>query len=220
MSSSAGSLPLVPLAVAIAASASLGCAHVKQDQFDLAIADLRTEMHDGDAAVSDRVDGLDARTGALEARIAEFEGELTAMEDRFDVRIEQLEEAVRFNVPVHFGFDESDVAAADREVLDRFSGIVAEYYPGALITVEGFTDPAGSAAYNLKLGQARADAVKGHLVTEGLAQENVRAVSYGEATERLVRPDAMGPGGAGRENRRVVLVIDHGGQPPRIISNR
>jgi len=41
----------------------------------------------------------------------------------------------------------------------------------------------------------------------------VKAVSYGEDTRRLVS-DGWGPGAAGWENRRVVLVIDHDGSPP------
>jgi peptidoglycan-associated lipoprotein len=88
--------------------------------------------------------------------------------------------------------------------------VLSEYYPEALITVEGFTDPSGSAAYNLRLGQARADNVRGYLVTQsGLSDGQVRSVSYGEDTSRLVRPGAQGPGMEGRENRRVVIVIDH-----------
>jgi peptidoglycan-associated lipoprotein len=45
-------------------------------------------------------------------------------------------------------------------VLDRFATVVKEYYPGALVTVEGFADPAGGEIYNLRLGQRRAEAVR------------------------------------------------------------
>ena len=41
-----------------------------------------------------------------------------------------------------------------------------------------------------------------------LNDTQIRAVSYGEDTKRLVRPGQQGPD-AGRENRRVVIVIDH-----------
>ncbi|MGH7534446.1 MAG: OmpA family protein, partial [Gemmatimonadales bacterium] len=95
-------------------------------------------------------------------------------------------------------------------VLDRFASVVREYYPGALITVEGFTDPAGSVAYNQRLGQRRADAVREYLATAGgFATENLKAVSYGEVRNRQVAPGARGPGDLGIENRRVALVIDH-----------
>ena len=80
------------------------------------------------------------------------------------------------------------------------------------MTVEGFTDQAGSAEYNRLLGQRRAEAVRHYLVTTGgLQATNVRAVSYGEAVNRQVAPGATGPGAAGMENRRVALVVDYGG---------
>jgi peptidoglycan-associated lipoprotein len=93
-------------------------------------------------------------------------------------------------------------------LVDRLASVLREYYPEALITVEGFTDPAGSVAYNLALGQRRADEVRTHLLGQGMAPGQVRAISYGKDTSRLVRPGARGPE-AGAENRRVVIVIDH-----------
>ena len=81
---------------------------------------------------------------------------------------EELEASLRVHVPVHFGFDQDGVELSGREVLDRFAGVANRYYPGAHLTVEGFTDPAGSAAYNLRLGQRRADAVKSYLVAQGI----------------------------------------------------
>jgi peptidoglycan-associated lipoprotein len=95
-------------------------------------------------------------------------------------------------------------------VLDRFATVVKEYYPGALVTVEGFTDPAGTAAYNRRLGQQRAEAVKEYLGSAGgFEATTLKAVSYGESRNRQVVPGAKGPGDTGLENRRVALVIDH-----------
>jgi peptidoglycan-associated lipoprotein len=117
---------------------------------------------------------------------------------------------LKFNVPVHFEFSSSELREGDRPVLDRFASVVTEYYPGALVTVEGFTDPSGSAAYNMQLGRRRAEAVQEYLATSGgLGADNLKAVSYGEARNRQVVPGARGPGDEGVENRRVALVIDH-----------
>ena len=56
----------------------------------------------------------------------------------------------------------------------------------------------------------RAEAVRDYLVgTAGMQTGQVRAVSYGEATNRQVRPGATGD--AGRDNRRVSLVVDYAG---------
>lgn len=106
----------------------------------------------------------------------------------------------------------SDPAAPSliKGVLDRFASVVKDYYPGALVTIEGFTDPAGSRAYNQRLGKKRAEAVKEYLASAGgFDATQIKAVSYGEALNRQVAPGAKGPGDEGVENRRVALVIDH-----------
>jgi len=60
------------------------------------------------------------------------------------------------------------------------------------------------------LGQRRAEAVRDYLVqTGGLPAGQVRAVSYGEDRNRQARTGATGE--AGRDNRRVSLVIDYAG---------
>jgi peptidoglycan-associated lipoprotein len=187
------------------------CAHVGMDQYETDVADLRQRIEDGDRANADRSDGLDARLAATSQQLDDLEGrlrDLTADFRDFGATVERLEAAIRVQVPVYFAFDESELRDEGRPVLERFSSVMQEYYPEALITVEGFTDPAGSEEYNLKLGQARADAVRAFLLDQGLDEARVRSVSYGEDTSRLVRPEGRGPGEPGWENRRVVLVID------------
>jgi len=157
--------------------------------------------------------GSDLRTegqlARLEARLDGLARGLSALEGEFDVTVQRLETAIRFDMPVYFPFDKADLRPEDLPVLDRFAGVVAEFYPDALLTVEGFTDPTGSATYNLALGLRRAEAVQRYLVeSEDFSPERVRAVSYGEDASRLVAPGQGGPR-AGWENRRVVLVIEH-----------
>lgn len=182
-----------------------GCGYAKVADVDSEMARLRQEMHAGDEELSARIDGLDARMRG-------FEREIQAFRSDFDVTVKRFDNMMSFNVPVHFEFDQSELRPSDRPVLDRFASVVRAYYPNAVVTVEGFTDPAGSEAYNLRLGKARADAVRDYLVTSGgLASDRVRSVSYGKASDRLVAPDASGPGEAGMANRRVALVIDFNG---------
>ncbi len=188
------------------AVATAACAHIGQEQFDSEIAALRAEMQQTTSGSNRRTE---AQLAGLEARLDGLTRGLSALEEEFDVTVQRLETAVRFDMPVYFAFDKADLRPEDLPVLDRFAGVVVEYYPDALLTVEGFTDPIGSAAYNLALGQRRAEAVQRYLVeSEDFSLERVRAVSYGEDTARLVSPGQGGPE-AGLENRRVVLVIEH-----------
>ncbi|MGH7500852.1 MAG: OmpA family protein [Longimicrobiales bacterium] len=195
-------------------AALVGCGYAKRDDVDAQMVQLRQDMETADQGVESRLDGkitaIDGRVGTLEERAAALERELQTMRTEFNASIQRLEGMMAFNVPVHFGFDEAAVREQDTEVLRRFATVVKDYYPNAVVTVEGFADPAGSRGYNLDLGQRRAQAVKDLLLTEGLTDGSVKVVSYGEATDRQVVPGAQGPE-AGEQNRRVSLVIDYTG---------
>jgi len=202
----------VPLAITLSS-----CSLVKRQELDDRLAGMRAEMEaerraeiaQGDQAVSTELNG---RIDALDGRMDELERALQTLSQDFNARVEELEDALRFDAPIYFGFDAADVVPEYAAFLDRFARIVGEYYPGSLVTVEGFTDPVGTAEYNLALGKRRAEAVKTYLVERGgLNPDRVRTVSYGEATDRLVAASAHGPGSEGWENRRVALVIDHSG---------
>ena len=188
-----------------------GCAaKVKQEDFNNEMAKLRQEMQAGDQAVGARVDSTNQTLAEQLARVEALEQELQAFRSEYTVSIEKVRGLLKFNVPVHFDFASSELREADRPVLDRFASVVTEYYPGALVTVEGFADPSGSAAYNMQLGMRRAEAVQEYLATSGgWSGDKLKAVSYGEARNRQVVPGAEGPGDQGIENRRVALVIDH-----------
>jgi peptidoglycan-associated lipoprotein len=95
----------------------------------------------------------------------------------------------------------------DKPLLDDFARVIRSSRADALIALEGFADPAGSTAFNRRLGQRRAEAIRDYLTTtDGLNAGQVRAVSYGEDKNRQVREGATGD--AGRDNRRVALVAE------------
>ena len=203
--------------VLLIATAFTGCSFVKKQDLDEQMAYMRAEMEaerraeiaEGDQQVSDELNG---RMDGLSSRMDGLERDLGALRSDFNARIEELETALRFDVPVYFGFDEDEVTPQYTAFLDRFAEIVTQYYPSSLVTIEGFTDPVGSEEYNMALGRRRAEAVRTYLVERGgLSGDLVRAVSYGEAANRLVSADGRGPGQQGWENRRVALVIDHSG---------
>jgi peptidoglycan-associated lipoprotein len=188
-----------------------GCAaRVKREDFNTEVARLREEMQAGDRKVASRVDSTNQTLADHARRLDALDQELQAFRSEYQVSMEKVKTMLKFDVPVHFDFASSELREADRPVLDRFASVVKEYYPGAIITVEGFTDPAGGDAYNRRLGQRRAETVREYLATSGgFNSATLRAVSYGEVRNRQVVPGAKGPGDEGVENRRVALVIDH-----------
>lgn len=197
--SSRSALTLGAIGLAVGLS---GCAaHVTRKDFDSEVAKIRDEMQTGDRQLGTRIDSTNARMDALEKELTAFRGE-------YNVSMERMKGMLKFNVPVHFEFGSADLRESDRPVLDRFAGVVKEYYPNATITVEGFADPAGSTRFNQRLGQRRAETVRDYLQGNGSLSGSLRAVSYGEATNRQVVPGARGPGDEGMQNRRVALVIE------------
>ena len=188
-----------------------GCAgRVKQSDFNNEVAKLRQEMQAGDQKAAGRVDSLNKVVADQQHRLDALDQELKSFKSEYQVSIEKVKGMLKFNVPVHFEFNQSELRESDRPVLDRFASVVKEYYPGAKVTVEGFTDPAGSTAYNLRLGQKRAASVRDYLASNGgLSADELKAVSYGKAVNRQVVKGAHGPGDTGVENRRVTLVIDN-----------
>lgn len=184
------------LAAAMGAVLLVGCSnYVKRDE--LAV------LHENDRRMQEQIDGL-------ESRMARLSDELRVRFERYDAVITEMQGRVRVDMTAHFGFDEAILREEDKPALDDFARVISDHHPDVLVTVEGFTDPAGSASYNRRLGQRRAEAVAEYLTSAGLSADQVRAVSYGEAPERQVVPGASHD--TGMANRRVALVIDYAGR--------
>jgi peptidoglycan-associated lipoprotein len=186
-----------------------GCAHVNEEEFAAEMNRIREEMRTADQDVEARLGSrVDEVEDSLERQISNLEAELGALRGEFEVTVERLEAAIRFNTPVHFAFDDDQVRDEDRPLLDHFAQVVSAYYDRAIITIEGFTDASGPAEYNLQLGARRAEAVREYLESAGIPADRMRTVSYGEAGNRQIDSDAQGPGNTGWQNRRVSMVID------------
>jgi peptidoglycan-associated lipoprotein len=80
---------------------------------------------------------------------------------------------------VFFDFDKSDLRDDARAALDLDSKLLREH-PHARIRIEGHCDERGTVAYNIALGEHRADAVKEYLVAAGVSASQVAIISYGK----------------------------------------
>ncbi len=76
-------------------------------------------------------------------------------------------QAVGFNIS--FKFDSIEMIGNYREVLDQVAAMMkSEAISGQVLVVEGHTDLVGNPAYNRKLSERRAGAVKDYLVARGV----------------------------------------------------
>ncbi len=136
----------------------------------------------------------------------ELKKELADLRTEFDAKIVAAGNGMKVMLPVSFAFDDAMVKDADRAALERFSQIANKYYPGAVITVEGFADPSGSSQYNQRLSLARAENVKRELATKGMDASMIRTMGFGSM--RQVVPGAQKDDPGADRNRRVVFVIE------------
>jgi len=108
---------------------------------------------------------------------------------------------------VFFDWNSAVVGPSGREVI----GLAAQAFKaGAPVTVQvtGFTDTSGSADYNQRLSERRANAVAAVLVQDGVPQTNLVVTGRGENDLRVPTPNGVRE----PQNRRVEIV--EGGPPP------
>lgn len=194
--------------VALVAPAMAGCASKGFVRTNLAQGLAAQHAYTDSSVTAERTARM-AADSSLSVDVASLRKDLDSLRTEFGAKITALESGLQFDMPVHFAFDDATVRDEDHAALDRFAKIAQKYYPGSVITVEGFADPAGSQRYNLKLSQQRADAVKSYLQSQGLTSD-VRTVGYGKT--RLVVPGAEKDAPGAEQNRRVVFVIESTGQ--------
>lgn len=103
---------------------------------------------------------------------------------------------------VFFDFDKYDLTPQARDIV-RQAASSARRQPGVLIMVTGNTDTVGSRAYNQRLSERRALAVKNELVRAGLDEEEIGTVGR-NFSDPLV---PTGPGIREPQNRRAVIDI-------------
>ena len=102
------------------------------------------------------------------------------------------------NEKIHFEYDKATIKQDSYKLLVDLVGIINRC-PKSKVTIEGHTDSDGSAKYNKKLSQKRADAVKVYLENRGVAKERLTAIGYGE--EKPVASNATKEGK--EKNRRI-----------------
>lgn len=110
-----------------------------------------------------------------------------------------------------FAFDQADLQAllpSGRSLLARLI-IELQNTEVQSVVVSGYTDSLGAQAYNLKLSERRAQAVRSYLIANGVAPDRVRAVGLG-AKDPIVECCELSRSSMIRclaPNRRVMLTV-------------
>ena len=112
-------------------------------------------------------------------------------------------QAVKVQLDVKFDFNKAVVKPNSYGDVKSLADFMKQY-PRTTTVVQGHTDNVGPDAYNQKLSQRRADAVKQVLVKDGVRADRIQSVGYGKT-----RPVASNDTEAGRAiNRRVEAEVE------------
>jgi peptidoglycan-associated lipoprotein len=102
---------------------------------------------------------------------------------------------------IYFDYDQSTVRADYLDVISSHADYLAAN-PQVVVRLEGHADERGTREYNLGLGENRANAVRSLMMAQGVADNQMVVVSYGEE-----RPTAFENNDeAWALNRRVELI--------------
>ncbi len=105
---------------------------------------------------------------------------------------------------VFFDSDSYELTPAARTALENLPARL-ERNPRSRVTIEGHTDALGSAAYNIRLGERRAGAVRDFLTGHGVPAMRIETMSYGAEASGALGPESQR---ASALLRRVVVRVD------------
>ena len=101
-------------------------------------------------------------------------------------------------VGIRFEFDKATILPSSYAELDQFVTFLKDN-PKLLVEIQGHTDSKGTAEYNQKLSERRAEAVRQYFISKGIPASQMRAKGYG-----MTRPMADNATEQGRaQNRRI-----------------
>jgi outer membrane protein OmpA-like peptidoglycan-associated protein len=104
---------------------------------------------------------------------------------------------------VHFQHDSAEVLPDSNAILEELADVLKKRAEIKRVEIQGHTDNTGTAPYNLRLSQERAEAVRDALVRHGVDAGRLEAKGYGQ--EKPLVPNVSDANRA--RNRRVQIII-------------
>ena len=194
------------LSGAAAAGLLAGCASKQYVSGEVEKSSVKTEKHISD--VESQVEQTQTKVNEHEQRIQQLD---RSTKDAIARATEAGKLAQgKFNYAVvlsddkaHFPVNGHDLSDEAKQQLDDFVEKLKVDDKNVYLEIQGHTDSSGTPAYNMRLGQERADAVRLYLNGKGVALNRMSTISYGES-----QPVESNKTKEGRsKNRRVVIVV-------------
>ena len=168
------------------------------------------------SAISEkRINDVESQVEATQTKVKQHDAKLTELDNATRQALERAQQAgklaegkfvfslVLSDDAVKFPVNRYELSTEAKEALDAFSERLKTENKNVYLEIQGHTDATGPDDYNLKLGEARAEAVRRYLNKQGVALNRMSTISYGKA-----EPVESNKTREGRsKNRRVVVVV-------------
>ena len=202
-------LPLLAASVALAGCAKksyvqreVGEVNKKVDAVSVEVEKTQQRVQQNEV----RIDAVDkqAQSGITEAKGSAQAAMTKAQEAERAAKGKLIYTVTLSNDKVRFPVNKAEISDEAKAMIDEAVGPLVKENRGVWFEIEGHTDNTGDAAYNFKLGEERAMAVRDYIAkTHGIALNRLNVISYGEekpVAENKTRDERA-------QNRRVVIRI-------------
>lgn len=103
---------------------------------------------------------------------------------------------------VRFDLNKTDLRTSEAEKVSELAAYLKQN-PTFRVELEGFADPRGSDAYNMKLSSRRVNAVRDALIAAGVDKERILVGAYGELNLKCTQNAEE----CWQQNRRVEIIV-------------
>ncbi|MFY9673162.1 MAG: peptidoglycan-associated lipoprotein Pal [Terriglobales bacterium] len=105
---------------------------------------------------------------------------------------------------VFFDYNKAEVRTDETSTAQRDAEFLRQH-PNISVLIEGHCDDRGSIEYNLALGTSRAESMKQTLLTDGVAADRIKTISYGKEKPFCNQDDEQ----CWQENRVDHIAVEH-----------
>jgi peptidoglycan-associated lipoprotein len=173
------------------------------------------EVSKSSAATEKRINDVESQVEATQTKVKSHDTKLAELDTATRQALERAQQAgklaegkfvyslVLSDDAAKFPVNQHELSKEAQDALDAFAERLKGENKNVYLEIQGHTDATGSDSYNLKLGEARAEAVRRYLNKQGVALNRMSTISYGKAEP--VESNKTKDGRA--KNRRVVVVV-------------
>jgi outer membrane protein OmpA-like peptidoglycan-associated protein len=173
------------------------------------------EVAKSSATTEKRINEVESQVEATQTRVKQHETKLTELDNATRQALERAQQAgklaegkfvyslVLSDDAAKFPVNKHELSKEAEEQLMAFAERLKGENKNVYLEIQGHTDSTGPDDYNMKLGEARAEAVRRYLNKQGVALNRMSTISYG--SNEPVESNKTKEGRS--KNRRVVVIV-------------